>query len=156
MKTLAFGSLMGLFASLAVFLSISLGWKGWVLFLAWVCFYVYGKKPKRMLNIYVQIALGIGLSILIELLGGFLMERIGDIGLYIAIFLLIGSLAYLIKIKGLHDLTAWFFGLVVFFGIEPELNPLDIIHLLLLPLAVGFVFGFIVDKIVTKFRLVQH
>ena len=115
MKTTIFGALMGLFGGLAVFLSISLNWPGWVLFLAWVCFYLYGKSAKKSLNIYLQITLGIVLAILIELVGGFLIGAIGGLGLYVAIFFFIGSLAFLIKIKGLHDLTAWFFGLVVFF-----------------------------------------
>ena len=65
MKTLAFGLLMGLFGAIAVFVSITLGWKVWVLFLAWVCFYIYGKKTLKLFSIYIQIILGIDLSILI-------------------------------------------------------------------------------------------
>lgn len=151
MKTTIFGALMGLFGGLAVFLSISLHWPGWVLFLAWVCFYLYGKSTKKSLNIYIQITLGIVLAVLIELVGGLLIGAIGGLGLYVAIFFFIGSLAFLIKIKGLHDLTAWFIGLVVFFGVEPELRPIEIAHQLLLPLAAGFAFGIIVDMIVMKY-----
>ena len=150
MKTTLFGALMGLFGGLAVYLSLSAGWPGWILFLAWVCFYLYGKSVTRSLSIYLQIVLGIGLGILIEVSGHFFTEMIGGMGLYLAIFLGIGSLAFLIKIKGLHDLTAWFFGLVVFFGAEPQLAPLHIGYQLLLPLAAGFVFGYGVDQIVTR------
>ena len=84
-------------------------------------------------------------------MGNFLINILGEIGLYISIFLLISSLAFLIKIKGLNDLTAWFFGLIVFFGIEPKIQVYDIFHLLLIPLIIGFVFGYLVDKIVPKY-----
>lgn len=150
MKTTISGALMGLFGAFAVYLSITFGWQGWILFLAWVCFYVYGKSIKKSLNIYLQIVLGIVLSILIEVTGKFFTEIIGEIGLYLAIFILIGSLAFLIKIKGQHDLTAWFFGLIVFFGVEPDLKLLHIGHQLLLPLAAGFAFAYVVDQIVIK------
>ena len=150
MKTTIFGALMGLFGGLAVFISLAAGWPGWILFLAWVCFYLYGKSVTRSLSIYLQIGLGVGLGVLIEVSGHFFTGVIGGMGLYLAIFLFIGSLAFLIKIKGLHDLTAWFFGLIIFFGAEPRLNPLHIGYQLLLPLAAGFVFGYVVDQIVTR------
>lgn len=142
---------MGLFGTLAVFLSISIGWPGWVLFIAWVSFYLFGKSLKKSLNIYLQIILGIGLGVLIEMFGKLFSERIGMWGLYLAVFLLIGSLAFLTKIKGLRDLAAWFIGLIVFFGVEPHLEVVSIARLLLLPLAVGFLFGYTLDTILTKF-----
>ncbi|RDC62428.1 DUF1097 domain-containing protein [Adhaeribacter pallidiroseus] len=150
MKTFLFGAIMGLFGALAVYLSISLEWPGWVLFMAWICFYLYGKSVQKSLNIYLQIILGIGLSVLIELAGEFLAGFVGEFGPYLAIFILIGSLAFLIKIKNLHDLTAWFFGLVVFYGAEPTIALIPIIKQLFLPLAAGFTLGYGVDFIVTK------
>ena len=65
-KTLTFGSLMGIFGAIAVFVSISFSFPGWVLFLAWVCFYLFGKSVKKSLSIYLHITLGIGLGILIQ------------------------------------------------------------------------------------------
>lgn len=156
MKTLKFGLLMGFFGAIAVYVSITFGWKAWVLFLAWVCFYIYEKNTLKLINVYLQIVLGIFLSILIELLGNFLINIFGEIGLYISIFLLISSLAFLVKIKGLNDLTAWFFGLIVFFGIEPKIHIYDIFHLLLIPLALGFALGYLVDKIVSKYIFKHH
>lgn len=151
MKTLIFGSLMGIFGAFAVFLSSTIGWPGWVLFMTWVCFYLFGKSIKKSLNIYLQIVLGIGLGILIETLGGYFSESIGMLGLYLAIFLLIGSLAFLTKIKGLGDIAAWFIGLIVFFGVEPHIEILPIAKMLLLPLAAGFAFGYLLDTIVTTY-----
>ena len=150
MKTVIFGALMGLFGVFAVYISITFGWPGWILFLAWVCFYLYGKTVKKSLNIYLQIVLGIVLSILMDFFGGIFSETIGEIGFYLSIFLFVGSLAFLIKIKGLHDLTAWFFGFIVYFGIEPELGFVPIVHQLLLPLAIGFALGYVVDQIVVN------
>jgi hypothetical protein len=151
MKTLIFGSLMGLFGAFAVFLSITIGWPGWVLFMTWVCFYLFGKSIKKSLNIYLQIVLGICLGILIETLGGIFLESVGMLGLYLAIFLLIGSLAFLTRIKGLNDIAAWFIGLIVFFGVEPHIEILPITKMLLLPLATGFLFGYVLDTIITKY-----
>lgn len=151
MKTLIFGDLMGAFGAFAFFLQFPWGWPGWVLFLAWVCFYVYGRSMKRSLNIYLQIVLGICLSIGIVLLGEHLVPILGQFGRYVAIFVLVGAMAFLIRIENLHDLTAWFFGFVVFFGTEPQLSPVAIANTLLLPLATGFILGFVVDGHVTRF-----
>lgn len=151
MKTLAFGALMGLFGCLAVFSSISLAFPGWVLFITWVCFYLFGTSLKKSANVYLQIVLGIGLGISIELTAGLFSHAVGGLGLYLAIFMLIGSLAFLTKIQGLNDIAAWFIGLIVFFGTEPPLDPAPVIRLLLLPLAAGFIFGYTLDTIVTTF-----
>lgn len=151
MKTFIFGALMGLFGALAVFLSISVGWPGWILFLAWVSFYLFGRSLKRSLHIYLQIGLGIGLGILIETIGEILSGSMGMWGLYLSIFLLIGSLAFLTRIKGLHDIAAWFLGLIAFFGVEPPIHILAIAKMLLLPLATGFLFGYVLDTIVSKY-----
>jgi hypothetical protein len=145
MKTLMFGALMGIFGALAVFLSISIGWPGWILFIAWVSFYLFGKSIKKSFNIYLQITLGIGLGILMETFGKLFSGSMGIWGLYLAIFLLIGSLAFLTKIKGLNDIAAWFLGLIVFFGAEPHIEILPIAKMLLLPLAIGFL---LVSKLV--------
>jgi len=104
-----------------------------------------------MLNIYLQIVLGIVMGILINLLSGYLSEIIGTPGIYIAVYLLVGALAFLIRIKGLQDLTAWFFGFVIFAGAAPVLAPQPIISKLLVPIAVGFVLGYLVDMVVVKF-----
>lgn len=150
MKTFIFGSLMGIFGAFAVFLSITIGWPSWVLFMAWVCFYLFGKSIKKSLNIYLQIVLGIGLGVLIESLGGYFSVYIGIWGMYMAIFLLIGSLAFITKIKALGDIAAWFIGLIVFFGVGPDIEILPITKMLLLPLIAGFVFAYVLDTIVTN------
>lgn len=128
MKTVIFGTLMGFFGCLAVFSSISLVFPGWVLFMTWVCFYLFGTSLKKSANIYLQIILGIGLGVLIELTGEFFSHAIGGFGLYLAIFLLIGSFAFLTKIKGLNDLAAWFIGLIVFFDVVLPLEPGGVVH----------------------------
>jgi hypothetical protein len=151
MKTLFFGSLMGLFGAFAVYISLAFNMPAWVLFLAWVCFYFYGKLPKRIINIYLQIVLGIILSALIEISGEILSTGIGNTGRYLAIFFFVGSLAYLIKIRGLHDLTAWFLGFVTFFGTGVEVSFIPLLRTLLIPLASGFILGYLVDFIVIRF-----
>lgn len=133
MKTLIFGALMGLFGSLAIALSSAIAWPAWVLFLAWVCFYLYGKSSKRILIIYFQIMLGVLLSIVMQTVGIMLSKTFGELGQYVSIFVFVGSLAFLIKVKHLHDLTAWFLGFVVFFGTETDASAFAILKNILGP-----------------------
>jgi hypothetical protein len=149
MKTLLSGALMGLFGATAVLLSQTLQWPGWVLFIAWVSFYLFGKSVKKSVYIYLQMILGIGLAVLIQVTGRALSEAFGLLGLPLAVFLFIGSLAFITKIKGLGDIAAWFLGLIVFFGIHPAIEFLSIARLLL-PLATGFTFAWLLDTILKQ------
>jgi hypothetical protein len=146
MKTLIFGVIMGLFGSAAVMLSEIMQWQGWVLFIAWVSFYLFGKSLKRSISIFLQIALGITLGVLIRTTGTVFAEAIGLFGLPLAVFLFIGLLAFITKIKGLTDIAAWFIGLIVFFGTHPPLEFTSIARLLL-PLAAGFTFGWLLETV---------
>jgi small-conductance mechanosensitive channel len=149
MKTLASGAAMGLFGAAAVLLSHVLEWPGWVLFIAWVSFYLFGKSVKRSIAIYLQIALGIVLGVLIRTTGTVFAEAMGLFGLPLSVFLFIGLLAFVTKIKGLTDVAAWFIGLIVFFGTHPPLEFTSITRLLL-PLAAGFTFGWLLETVTRR------
>lgn len=99
--------------------------------------------------IYLQMILGIILAVLIQVTGRALSEATGPLGLPLAVFLFIGSLAFITKIKGLGDIAAWFLGLIVFFDIHPAIEPLSIARLLL-PLAAGFTFAWLLDTILQQ------
>jgi hypothetical protein len=156
MKTFQTAVLFGLFGAVAVSVSFAAQWPTWVMFIAWVSYYLFGKNIKNSASALIQIISGIVLGALIQFVGMFLGSYLGAFGLPLSIFIFIGSLAYLSKIKGLTSIPAWFLGLIVFFGIHPKLEPLSLLELVV-PLIFGFVFAFLNDKAVHKVQSsVQH
>ncbi len=135
---------MGLCGALAVFISFSMGWATWVMFLAWVSYYLFGKSIKVYPLSFLQIILGIVMGVLIQSLASVLAPAIGALGFPLTVFVLIGSLAYAAKIKGLNNIPAWFLGLIIFFGVHPELQIIPILGLLV-PIIAGVVFAVIND-----------
>ncbi|TPN87206.1 DUF1097 domain-containing protein [Aquimarina algicola] len=144
MKTFLTALIMGLCGALAVFISFSLEWPTWAMFLAWVSYYLFGKSIKAYIPSFLQILMGIVMGVLIRSIAGLLVPILGTFGFPSTVFVLIGSLAYLSKIKGLNNIPAWFLGLIIFFGVHPELKPIPILQLLI-PIMVGVVFAVIND-----------
>ena len=155
MKTFLTALVMGLCGALAVFISFSMGWATWVMFLAWVSYYLFGKSIKVYIPSFLQIIAGILLGVLIQSLAGLLVPAMGELGFPLTVFVVIGSLAYVSTIKGLNNIPAWFLGLIVFFGVHPELRPIPVLGLLV-PIVAGVVFALINDAglkyINTKFQ----
>lgn len=145
MKTLINAVILGLFGAVAVTLSFALQWPTWVMFLAWVSYYLFGKSIKTSVSIILQIILGIIMGILIQLTAKYLESFIGGSGFQVAVFLFIGSLAYLSKIKGLNSIPAWFIGLIILFGVHPKIEFISIIGLLI-PIIAGFIFAWLNDS----------
>lgn len=142
---------MGFFGALASLISFSFHLPSWVLFLAWVSYYLFGKSIKSALQTLPPLTFGILMGITIKLFGGSLGDYLGSFGFPIAVFILITSLSYLSKIKRLENIPAWFIGLIIFFGVHPkiELKPMIIIFITII---LGFVFAYLND---TMTRLIQ-
>jgi hypothetical protein len=151
MKTFQTAILFGLFGAVAVSISFAAQWPTWVMFIAWVSYYIFGRNIKNSASALIQIILGIAMGALIQVVGMFLGSYLGAFGLPISIFIFIGSLAYVSKIKGLSSIPAWFLGLIVFFGIHPKLEPVSLLELAI-PLLFGFVFAFLNDTAVQKIQ----
>ncbi|MFS4473240.1 DUF1097 domain-containing protein [Chryseobacterium sp. T20] len=147
MKTLPIAVAFGFFGAVAVTVSFSMQWPTWVMFLAWVSFYIFGKKVETSLWALLQIILGMIMAILIQLTAGGLDQLIGGLSFPVAVFLYIGSLAYFAGTKKLNNIPAWFLGLIILFGIHPPLEPLPVFKLLL-PILAGFVFAWLNNKVV--------
>ncbi|NRR93359.1 DUF1097 domain-containing protein [Winogradskyella undariae] len=135
---------MGALGALAVFISFSFHWPTWILFIAWLSYYIFGKSLKSALYTLTPITSGIFMGISIQILGGFLSKYLGAIGFPIAVFIFITSLTYLAKIKLLNNIPAWFIGLIIFFGIHPAIEFKPILSLFI-PIIVGFLFAFLND-----------
>ncbi|RKN79423.1 DUF1097 domain-containing protein [Ulvibacterium marinum] len=144
MKTFLTALVMGLCGALAVFISFSMGWATWVMFLAWVSYYLFGKSIKVYTPNFLQIILGILLGVLIQSMASLLVPTIGAMGFPLTVFILIGSLAYVSKINGLNNIPAWFLGLIIFFGVHPELQVIPVLGLLV-PIVTGVIFALIND-----------
>lgn len=142
MKTFSTGILFGLFGAVAVSVSFAAQWPTWVMFVAWVSFYIFGKTIKSSLLAFAQIVLGIIMGLLIQLSGIYLSGYIGAFGLPVAVFFFIGSIAYISKIKTLNNIPAWFLGLIIFFGVHPAIAPAPLLKLLV-PIIAGFVFAWL-------------
>lgn len=151
MKTFQTAILFGLFGAVAVSISFAAQWPTWVMFIAWVSYYIFGRTIKNSAFAFIQIILGILMGAMIQLTGIFLGSYFGAFGLPVSIFLFIGSLAYISKIKSLSSIPAWFLGLIVFFGIHPKLEPLSLLELVV-PLLFGFIFAFLNDTAVHRIQ----
>jgi hypothetical protein len=149
MKTLPIAAAFGLFGAIAVTVSFSQQWPTWVMFIAWVSFYIFGKKWQSSLWAFLQMVLGMGMAILIQVTAGFLEQFIGALGFPVSVFFYIGSLAYFAGTKKLNNIPAWFLGLIILFGVHPPLEPLPIVKLLI-PIISGFLFAWLNNKAVEK------
>jgi hypothetical protein len=147
MKTFSTGIVLGLFGAIAVAISFALHWPTWVMFVAWVSYYLFGKTLKTSLPVLIQIALGIIMGVLIQVTGKWASGYIGVFGLPVAVFFFIGSLAYISQLKRLNSIPAWFLGLIIFFGVHPPMTPLSIMELFI-PIIAGFLFAWLNDSAV--------
>jgi hypothetical protein len=149
MKTFSTGLILGLFGAVAVAISFALQWPTWVMFVAWVSYYLFGKTLKTSIPVFIQIALGIVMGVLIQMTGKWLSGYIGEFGLPVAVFFFIGSLAYISQLKKLNSIPAWFLGLIIFFGVHPSIAPLPIMELFI-PVITGFLFAWLNDSAVQQ------
>jgi hypothetical protein len=149
MKTLPIAIAFGLFGAIAVTVSFSQQWPTWVMFIAWVSFYVFGKTWQSSLWAFLQIVLGMCMAVLIQLTAGLLGEVIGSLSFAASVFLYIGSLAYFARTRRLNNIPAWFLGLIILFGVHPSLEPLPILQIII-PIVAGFVFAWFNNLVVEK------
>jgi hypothetical protein len=149
MKTLLIAIVFGAFGAIAVSVSFAMHWPTWVMFIAWVSFYLFGKTVRSSALALLQIVLGIVMGVLMSLSAAFLGNFIGALGFPLAVFFFIGSLAYIMKLKVINNIPAWFLGLIIFFGVHPPVAPAPLL-LLLVPIVAGFVFAWMNNKIVDR------
>lgn len=135
-QSLAMGSL----GSLAVFISFLFNLPTWVLFLGWVCYYLFDSDIKSILLTILQICLGIFVAILIQNFGTQLSLKIGNIGLYFSVFIIIGLLFNITRLEYLNNLPAYFIGMIIWFG-SNELPNIKTYSLLSITVFIGYVFA---------------
>ncbi len=149
MKTLLIAAIFGIFGAAAVSVSFAAHWPTWVMFIAWVSYYIFGKTWRSSVISFVQILLGVSMGLLIQLTAAFLRDLTGSFSLPVAVFFFIGSMPYIMKVKTFNNIPAWFLGLIVFFGIHPPIAPMALLELLA-PIAGGFILAGLNDAAVEK------
>lgn len=138
--------IVGIMSAIAVSLTLHLNLYTWVLFMAWVSFFVFGKEPKQMALTFAQIVLGMGIGILMMVKGHFLGGILGGFGPSIAIIVVMALLMYFVpNLKPINTIPAYFMGIIIFFGTHPELNVTEI-GLILLTVITGFLFAWTTQK----------
>jgi hypothetical protein len=145
MKTFLIAVLLGIFGAVAVSVSFAMHWPTWVMFIAWVSYYIFGKTWQSSLKAFIQIEFGIVMGLFIQIIGAFLSTIIGGLGLPIAVFFFIGSLAYTTRINVLNSIPAWFLGLIIFFGSHTGTTLMPLVQLII-PVISGFVFAWLNDS----------
>ncbi|MDD4994010.1 MAG: DUF1097 domain-containing protein [Paludibacter sp.] len=148
MKTLSTALIMGFFGALAVFVSVSLQFPTWILFIAWVSYYLFGKSLKTSVISLIPIAFGVFMGVAIQFIAKGLSEIVGQLGFPLVVFVFIGSLAYLSKVEIFSNIPAWFIGLIIFFGAHPPMESLPIL-ILFIPVIAGVLFAFLNDSAVS-------
>jgi len=141
MKTFLTAISTGFLGALAIAIAFPLHLHAWVLFLGWVACYIFGSNFKSIGQTILQISLGILLAVIIRETAAALAPKLNRFAFPLVVLVSITALVYLSKIKGLENIAAWFIGLIVFFGIQPELNR-DSFFLIAISLLAGFVLGF--------------
>ncbi|MBW8244889.1 DUF1097 domain-containing protein [Muricauda oceani] len=142
MKTLITGLSMGLLGALAVFVTFSLQWPTWVLFIAWVSYYLFGMSIKASLHTLLNMTAGFLLGILMATLTHMLEQGLGRFAMPTVVLVCISLLPYLSKIRYLENIPAWFLGLIVYFGVHPPLEARPVLNIFAAIIA-GFVFAFV-------------
>ncbi|PKV50649.1 uncharacterized protein DUF1097 [Aquimarina sp. MAR_2010_214] len=146
MKSLSHALTMGLIGAIAVFVSFSWHFPTWVLFIAWVSYYLLGKNIKSASLIFTQQLLGILFAIIIQYLGTLLSKTLGISGFSIVVFVIITGVYYLSKLKYLNVIPAYFLGMIIWFGSHTQPNT-KVLGLTVFTMLLGFLFAWSNDLI---------
>lgn len=128
---------LGILASLSIFICIELDLPAWVLFIGWSSHGLFCEKPKHIFPVLFQETAGMLLAFLINILGASISEN--SYGVLISVFLVVGLLFWVTKLKKLNNITAYFMGMTAWFSFQS--NNLEDVLILIVSLLFGFCFG---------------
>ncbi len=142
MKSLKQALLLGFISSIAVFTASYLGLPVWVLFIAWVSYYLFGTKIKTATSIFVQQTLGILIAMIIQYFGTYFSETLNLLGFPIIVFTVMIGVFYISKLKYLNTIPAYFLGMIVWFGSKAQID-INLFFLLIITLFSGYIFAWV-------------
>ncbi len=128
-------------AALATYLTFSTKMPTWVLFLAWTSYFLLGGNIKSCVLTFIQQVLGILIAIVIIYCGNSLAQSLGSLWFHCSVTVIMFGVFYLSKLRVLNNLSAYFLGMIVWFGLG--VNPtLGEIFEASISLLIGYSFGF--------------
>ena len=133
---------MGGTGAIAVFFASYLGILTWVLFVAWVSYYLFGANVKTAALTLIQQTLGICIAIIIQYAGIYLSEYSSFLGFPIAVLLVMIGVFYISKLKFLNNTPAYFLGMIVWFGADTDIALINATWLVT-TLFLGYLFAWI-------------
>ncbi len=142
MKSLIQALSLGLIGAVAVFTSTFFQLPTWILFIAWISYYLFGATPRKAGSSFIQQSLGILIGMLIQFLGTNTFEVLNQFSSAFAVFLVISLLFFVSKLKHLNQLPAYFLGITCWFGSSSAIQ-LSSFFQLTLALLVGYLFAWI-------------
>ena len=142
MKSIQQALTMGLTGAIAVFTASYFGLPTWVLFMAWVSYYLFGTEPKTAFLILIQQVFGILIAMIIQYFGTFLSEILETFGFPIIVFIVMIGVFYISKLKYLNNIPAYFLGMIIWFGSNSKID-INILSLLGITLLSGYAFAWI-------------
>jgi len=143
---------MGAIGAIAVFTSSYFQLPTWILFMAWVSYYLFGTKPKSALKIFIQQLFGIIIAMIIQFLGSKLSISFGILGFPLVVFIIMIGVFYISRLKYFNNIPAYFLGMIIWFGSNKPIN-INIFLVLGLTLIIGYVFAWLNVEINNKIEL---
>ena len=152
MKSFKQALILGLVGAIAVFTTSYFQLPTWVLFIAWVSYYLFGTNPKSALLVFTQQILGVIIAIIIQYFGIKLSEPFGALGFPLVVFIVMIGVYYISKLKYLNNIPAYFLGMIVWFGSNETYN-FNLFIVLGFTLIVGYIFAWVNVEINEKINL---
>lgn len=142
MKSLKQALAMGLTGAIAVFAASYFSLPTWVLFMAWVSYYLFGSTTKTAFLVLIQQVFGILIAMAIQYLGTALTETLASFGFPIIVFIVMIGVFYISKLKHLNNVPAYFLGMIVWFGSNSSIE-IKMLPLLVMTLLFGYAFAWL-------------
>lgn len=133
---------LGVLASIAIFSANAVGVPPWILFIGWVGHDVFCAQVKDIAPTFTQGIIGIFLAISISSIGSYLGSYVQNLGVPVAVFLIVFFLFFVKKAKYLNNIIAYFLGMIAWFSFNeaPEFRSIITV---ILTLGAGFLFAHI-------------
>jgi hypothetical protein len=135
-------ALVGLIAGVAVYSANVFSMTGWILFMAWISYFLFGPSFTRAMWAMAQMLVGVLLSVGVIAASQALAPAFGMWGNIGVVVLLVTALGFLEDVPPINVIPSYYIGLVIFIatGSSPELKSLPPV---IIPIVAGFAFGWI-------------
>jgi hypothetical protein len=132
-------------AALAAFVTLSLAWAPWIMFMGWVAYYTR-PGPSNGLQTFVCVAIGLALGAIATIATGALSPALGAAALPTVVFVVACGVIATRGLPVLNNLLGYFIGLITFFAAHQEPG-VGTIAALAAAVAIGFIAGLVSQQI---------